>query len=62
MEEYGLRKSKTERRQEKKTRRRFKLHSRGLRMVYHYVIGRLKANKKWAVWKEGVTVLLFVGI
>lgn len=61
MEEYGLKKARPNG-GERKKRRRFKLHSRGLRMVYHYVIGRLKANKKWAVWKEGVTVLLFVGI
>jgi hypothetical protein len=46
MEDYGVEKSKAERRQQKKARRRFKLHGGSLRVIYQNVVRRrLKENK-----------------
>ena len=46
MENYDEGKSKTERRQRKKARRKFRLHGGSLRVIYENVIRRRLKEKK----------------
>jgi len=46
VENYDERKSKTERRQRKKARRKFRLHGGSIRVIYQNVIRRRLKEKK----------------
>jgi len=46
MEDHNVRKSKAERRQQKKARRKFKIHGSSLRTIYQNAIRRRLRKKK----------------